>query len=145
MAVRFDRPGRPNLRGTLLVALSFLLALVATGVLLVVPVYTGVQATVRSGPPENYQVTTQMRATLLEINGPHILRILALPIIFAGLPLAVNWTELTLAGRAVSAVLLVVFATVTGFSIGLFYVPSAVAMLAAALRATAPGSPRMAR
>ena len=130
-------------RGTLLVALSLVLALLASGVLLVVPTYTGVRASVRASEAVTpggavVQRTNEIRrATLVEVNGPRVLRVLAVPVVLAALPLAANWTRLRTAARALAALLLTGFALVTGFSIGLFYLPTAGAMVAAALRGDA--------
>ncbi len=126
-------------RGTLLVALSLVLALLASGVLLVVPPYTGVSASEAFTPGGAVvQRTNEIRrATLVEVNGPRVLRVLAVPVVLAALPLAANWTRLRTAARALAALLLTGFALVTGFSIGLFYLPTAGAMVAAALRGDA--------
>ena len=126
-------------RGTLLVALSLVLALLASGVLLVVPTYTGVSASeaFTSGGAVVQRTNEIRRATLVEVNGPRVLRVLAVPVMLAALPLAANWTRLRTAAQALAALLLTGFALVTGFSIGLFYLPTAGAMVAAALRGDA--------
>ena len=72
-------------------------------------------------------------ATLVDVNGPRVLPLLALPIALAGPGLALNWSTWHTTGRAISAELLAAFALVTGFSIGPCYVPSALVMVAAAL------------
>jgi hypothetical protein len=128
-------------RGTMLVGLSLLLALAAAGGLLVVPVYTGVRATAVA--PEAARATTELRyATLVEVNGARVLPLLALPVVLAGLPLAFNSTGWRTVGRAGSALLLTAFALVTGFSIGLLFLPSAAAMIAAAIRGAGSRGPR---
>lgn len=77
------------------------------------------------------------RQTLLETeNSPdaQIVGALAFPVLLAGLPLILNWTRLRATARAISGGLLLVGSLVAGFSIGLYYLPSALAMIIAAAR-----------
>lgn len=128
---------RRHPRGTLLVAIAFALALGVTCVLLVIPAYTGIRATAVAvpGQGEVFRPAAQevRRATLLEVNGPRVMWFLLAPVVLAAVPLALNWTAFRGPARALTAFLLVGFCLLTGFSIGLFYLPSAIAMAAAAI------------
>ena len=130
-----DRP-----RGTSAVVLALALALLASAVLLVVPAYTGVRASaaVTPGGAAGPRPPEVRRATLLEFNGPGVLGALAVPVVLTGLPVAANWTALRTASRVLAALLLTGFALATGFSVGLFYLPAAGALLAAVLWGAVP-------
>jgi hypothetical protein len=129
------------------------LAVLASGFLLVAPTYTGVRAAVvvpggaangaaNGAPGEAPSAAVRRpsevrRATLLEVNGPRVLPLLAITIALAALGVVVGQTLWLRAGRGLSALLLLAFMLlafmlVTGFSIGLYYLPSALTMLAAA-------------
>ncbi len=56
----------------------------------------------------------------------------AFPVLLAALPLAFNRTRLRAPARIVAAVMLLTGVLATGLTIGLFYLPSAMAMVAAA-------------
>jgi hypothetical protein len=101
---------------TRLAAASFGLALAATIFLLVWPVYT------RS---DGLRTT---HATLLQVNGSWMLLAVAFPMIIALLPLVVRMRAM----RISAAIVLGAFSFIAGFTVGLFYVPAAVAMLLAA-------------
>jgi hypothetical protein len=66
-------------------------------------------------------------------------------VVLAALPVAANWTALRTPTRVLAAVLLTGFALVTGFSIGLFYLPAAGALLGAILWSAVPAPSRDAR
>ena len=74
-----------------------------------------------------------------------VLWVLALPVVVALAAFGLERTRSRRTSRAVAAALLGAFALVTGFSVGLFFLPSAAAMIAAALvpprGATAGGEP----
>ena len=77
------------------------------------------------------------RQTLLESEStPHaqIIGMLALPAVVAALALALNGTRLRTPARVVAAALLLIGSLLAGFSIGLYYLPSALAMVVAAIR-----------
>ena len=122
--------------------LAFALAAGGSAVLLFVPVYEGRQASTRvtapscdGGQPPALPVTQQRSVgrTLLEVNGPRVLGVLAVPMVLAGLPLAfARYRRLGWAARGMAAVLLLGYVVATGFSIGLAYVPAALVMLLAA-------------
>lgn len=103
--------------------IAFSLTIAAALVLLLVPVYSGVQMT--SEGPE--QVTT---STLLEIVGPYVFVPLLIPVALTGLPLLMR-------GRAqkyasiVTTVALAIFTLIASATIGWFYVPALAAALTA--------------
>ncbi len=104
-----------------LTTISFLVTLATSGLLLIVPVYSG-----QSG---NGIVTVQTHATLLEENGAFALIPLMIPVLMASTPMIFphSWV------RVGATILLALFVFIAGFSIGLFYVPSAVLMYVATL------------
>lgn len=114
-------------------------ALFASGSLIVLPSYTTVRVSETSAPsdapPPVEEVTRQ---TLLEVNGPGVLLPLAVPVGLAGAPLAFPRSRWRRVIQAAAATLVATFVVVTGFSIGLAYLPSAILLFAAALMG--PGS-----
>src|SRR5688500_13194316 len=121
---------------TLFAILALVLALAAALVLLLAPFYTGVQTTAVGRPGQNASsppVVEVRSATLLEVNGPGVLLPLVLPIALPALALTSGQSRFRRPAFIVGALLLAVFCLVSGFSIGLFYVPAALAMAAAAL------------
>ena len=107
------------------VLLSLGLATLASGALLVLPSYSGASAVVTSGGVET---TASFRATLLEVNGAGVLGILAFPIVLS-LAALLPWPgSVRTPVVAIGAVLLCGFAVLGAMSIGLFFLPSAVAM-----------------
>jgi len=105
-----------------LTAISFWLALAASGFLLVVPTYSGssYSGSSRGGSP--------IHATLLQVTGPRALIYLAVPVILTLAPMLIPKRAV----RAGSALVLATLAVLGGFSIGLFYLPSAFVLLLAA-------------
>lgn len=101
---------------TRLAAASFGLALAAAIFLLIWPVYTG------------FDGLRTTHATLLQVNGSRALLPVAFPVIVALLPLVFRMQAI----RISAAIVIGAFSFIGGFSIGLFYVPAAVAMLLAA-------------
>jgi hypothetical protein len=101
---------------TRLTAASFGLASAAAAFLLVWPVYSGF----------NGVVTTH--ATLLQVNGWRVILPVLFPVFLAFLPLVFRKQPL----RIGAAVVMLAFGFISGFTIGLFYVPPAIAMLLAA-------------
>ncbi len=84
---------------------------------------------------EQIEKTREVKSTsLLEDQPAPALRAVAIALILTGAPIAVNRSRLRPAARTGSAVLLWVGSMVAGFSIGLFYMPSAAAMTFAAVR-----------
>ena len=97
-----------------LTGLAFLLALAATVFWLFGPAY---------------RVSNGESRTLIEVNGLWGLVVIAFPTAVALVPLI--WRKR--AARLVAAVVLTVFAFVSGFSVGLFYWPAGLAMVVAAV------------
>jgi hypothetical protein len=112
-----------NVRQVLAVAL----AIVASVVLLLVPIYTQVKVT--SGGPEQ-----PTHPTLLEINGPSIFVPLLIPVALTALPLLIRGRARTPASVA-ATVALVVFVVIGSGSIGWFYVPALAAAVGAVVAA----------
>ncbi len=103
-----------------LTTISFLVTLATSGfLLLIVPVYSG-----QSG---NGIVTVQTHATLLEVNGAFALIPLMIPVLMALMPTIFPHTW----ARLGASILLSLFVLIAGFSIGLFYGPSALVMYVA--------------
>ena len=90
--------------------------------LLVWPVYSGFDG--------NGNLTT--RATLLQVNGPWVILLVIFPVLVALLPLIFR-NQMT---RIIATILIGGFAIISGFSIGLMYLPAAVMMLAACVAPT---------
>jgi hypothetical protein len=104
----------------ILAAISFGLAFAVSILLLVLPSYSGWS----SESP-----LVQQHATLLQVNGPRALIALVIPVLIALVPVLLPKWWL----RLVAGLVLAAFVAVGGFSIGLFYAPSAVIMLLAGL------------
>lgn len=117
-------PNRKNVRQALAVSL----AIAASLILLVVPMYTEAKLAV-GGPMQVSQ------STLLETVGPSIFVPLLIPAVLTGLPLLLR-------GRArkqvsvVTAVALAAFVVIGSASIGWFYVPALAAAVAALVAPT---------
>jgi hypothetical protein len=106
--------------------ISLFLALAASCLLLVMPVYNG-QAS--STDAEGYTTVTRTQATLLQVNGLWALPSVGFPVLVALIPVLIPKRGV----RIGAAVLLCVFALITGFTTGLFYLPSALTMIVAAV------------
>lgn len=76
------------------------------------------------------------RETLLEVQGPGVLVILAVPVVISALPLLVRSPGARAGVGWLSAFLVTAFALLGGFSIGLLYLPAAAVLWAAAVVAT---------
>lgn len=79
---------------------------------------------------------TAVPRTLVEANGPVALVPMLVPVVLTALPLLRHVRAMQRRLYLISAALLLAFVTVGGLSIGLFYAPSAMAMLIAAVLAT---------
>jgi hypothetical protein len=99
-----------------LTAISFGLAAVAAVFLILWPVYSG------------FDGRRTTHATLLEVNGAWVIVPVLLPVLVAFLPVLFRKQAV----RIVAAITLLVFAIISGFSIGLFYLPSGIILLFAA-------------
>lgn len=103
--------------------LSVSLAIVASVVLLLVPMYTQMRVTSR-GPEEI------SHSTLLETNGPSVFVALLIPVALTALPLLTRGRA-RISVSVATAVALVVFVVIGSGSIGWFYVPALTAAVAA--------------
>jgi hypothetical protein len=106
------------------------LAVAAAAVLLVIP--TGRAESCFVGIGEE-TVCSSRSTTLPETEGWDVLGLLAIPVVLAGAPLMLGSTRLRRPALVVSSALLLVFAALGAASIGLFYLPAAVAMVVAAV------------
>jgi len=106
-------------------SVSFLLAAFASALSLILPLYRGQTTIQRSGEPSVLQVR---RETLPSVNGPMVYYRLAIPVIVAGLPLLLRFRVV----RIICAALLAAWVVLGAASIGIFYLPSAIAMVLAA-------------
>lgn len=121
-----DRGWLPNL-------VAVILALSTSVVLFFAPAGTRETVTTFDGTPS---VTTTERTRLSEMTGygeGGTIALLLVPVAIAGLPLLVRIKGLRLG----MAVLLTLLCLLAGLSIGLFYVPTAIAMWVAAKRSAA--------
>jgi hypothetical protein len=105
--------------------ISFLLAVLASVLSLTLPMYKVQTSVERVGEARRVEVRHE---TLSSVNGPMIRYILAIPVIFAGLPIPLRWRAV----RIISAVLLTSWVAIGAASVGLFYLPSALTMILAA-------------
>lgn len=132
--------------GRTVITLSVLAHLLAWGALLFLvfwpTYYQGVQATpvpaVPNGPPPAEQEMVRVSSSLIEGTGWWVLRLLLIPVALTALALVVALRAGPLAFTRqilmwVCAVLLLVFCLLGAFSIGVFYLPAGLALLAAAL------------
>lgn len=108
---------------------SFFLTLVVSCLLLVVPTYSGQrEGFLTSG------AIIHTHASLLQINGPRVLIALMIPVLIALMPMLVPKRGV----RIAAAIALAFFVLITGFSIGLFYLPSAVTLTVASVLSLRP-------
>ena len=123
----------PTVRERVALATAVALALLPSLVLLVVPVYAGFADRVSADGV--HMGTSAARSTLVETIGLWALLPLVLPFAITATPLAVRASRHGRSTTRVAAVLLTVFVVLGSFSIGLLYLPSAVALWVAALGA----------
>ena len=100
---------------TQLTAVSCGLAMAAAIFLLVGPAYSG------------FDGNRTTHATLVEVNGPWAIIPVMLPVLTALLPLIFHKQAV----RIIASILIGGFALISGFSIGLFYLPAAITMVLA--------------
>jgi len=84
-------------------------------------------------------VVAKTSASLIEENGMDVLGLLAVPVVIAAVGCATSFWRVT-AGKVAlwtSAVLLVLFALVTGLTVGMFYLPAGLTLVLAAVVARA--------
>jgi cytochrome bd-type quinol oxidase subunit 2 len=108
---------------------SLVLAVVASAVFLVVPTYEGACIGVAEYGPDGTRCPTGVgHTTLLEENGPHVLWVLAVPVVLAAIGTLLRRRGV----RAAVAIALAVFSLLSSLSIGAAYLPAVVAMAIAA-------------
>jgi hypothetical protein len=118
---------RPRHRGILLAAL---LAAGASLLLLWLPVYATESVVASTGASSvESEGSVAGRATLLETNGPGALPPLVVPIALAVVSLLVTGGSKRRVATYVCRGALVLFVIITGFSSGMFYIPSAIVMM----------------
>lgn len=128
------RPGR------IAVLMAAALAMAASLLLLWLPVYQrAAQATSLEPLGARAGARSGTHATLLEMNGPWAVVVLLIPIAVATGPLLLLRSVPWRAAVFVSAVLLSSLVVLSGFSVGVFYGPSALALGIAALLALRSG------
>ncbi len=136
-----DRRTSWRRRGRWLLLVSLVLAVAASAFALFGPTgryEEGMEEAVPEGSLAPQRVTETGWTTLLgQIRSGEedasVLVWLVVPIAVATVPVVLAKTRFDPAARTVAAVLLLAFSFVTGFSIGLFYMPSGWSMLAAAV------------
>ena len=145
--MKHRRERAPRIVDALLVGLSLALALAASSFALLGPtgryeegragaVPEGASVELREPPVVERGSTSLLGQIRSGEEDAAVLVALVVPVVIALLPLALLRTRLEPAARAVAAFLLLAFVVVAGFSIGLLYLPSAVAMALAAAQAS---------
>jgi hypothetical protein len=132
-AVRSDRHLMESKSfGTVAVLMALSLSVAAALYLLLASSYSGsVLTTFQDSTGLSYATTREVRQTLLEVNGWSALGPILFPVAVCAAVLATRASGCYRVARLIGAVILLAFTVVAGFSIGLFYAPSAVAMLLA--------------
>lgn len=112
--------------------ISLVLAMAGTACLLLLPVVTEVGGSIMMGARRGVLETSTVRhKTLIESQGWSAAVVLLIPVALAAAPVMLHQTRYRRTASAVNALLLTIFVVLTGFSIGVFYVPAAAAMVAA--------------
>jgi hypothetical protein len=135
---------RPRSPGARVGAVSFVLALVASVILLVVPTGTSMSSvcSVRPAPvPGGAQasptcISRVTHPSLVDDQGWGVVVPLSIPVVVAGIPMALARTRAWRPAAITAACLLTAFAILGAASVGIFYLPSAVAMIVAASQRT---------
>ncbi len=120
-------------RGAIAAVLSLAFSLVAAVALAVAPLGSQQEAVV-SSPGSTATAGRVEHVSLLQHEGASVLVPLAVPIAIAALGVVAGLFRRPRPVRAVAAGLLVVFVMLGAMSIGLFYLPSAVAMVVATVQ-----------
>jgi hypothetical protein len=123
------------MRKALLVAPG--LALLAAVAAVCLPLQHSVVSQSGPGPLQTLELETAYRS-LLQTEGASVLVAAGLPVLVALAPLAFAAGRHARRAEIASAVLLAGFVVVAGFSIGLFYLPAALAAAVVARRPAAP-------
>ena len=117
-------------RGRFALRTAFALALIPSLLLLVVPVYSGLseRATASGGTG----TVSEIRGTLIQSEGIWVLVVLLLPIALTAAGLAARAAPQRRTVIRIGAALLTVFVVLGSFTVGLLYLPAAVALWIAA-------------
>ena len=116
---------------TILSGLALLASAAATLYLLSAPFYQGIETVQTESGSDTIQVTK----TLAEVNGPRVVYLLVGVTLASSAPLFVALRRPVLQRLVtwVSALLLMAFSILGSFTIGLFFMPSAILLLTAAI------------
>ncbi|GAA3740683.1 hypothetical protein GCM10022225_24940 [Plantactinospora mayteni] len=139
-ATSLRSPARPGIRWLLA---ALLLAVAVGALLLFLPVVTGVQSSTLGNGPNPMIEVREVRQSLVQAEGWGVALLFLVPVLFCAMPLlGTGAARLPLAIAAV--VLLGLGVLVSLASLGLFYLPSLVLLVVAAVRmsrrAAAPAS-----
>jgi hypothetical protein len=116
------------------------LAVAASVALLLAPISTREETCPVSAGPSGTVVTQQgckdrvSRVSLLQEQGPSVALILVVPLLVAGVALVLQWTRWRRNAALIAGTLMVALSVVAILSIGIFYLPSAIAMFLTASR-----------
>jgi hypothetical protein len=129
-------------RGKAMPFIAFGLALAASAALLLAPTGERQETSCRVTASSPGAVSAEQPAcvdrvshvSLLQEEGVGVVLVLAIPVIVAGVALALQWTRWSRNAALVAGILLVAFSVLGLASIGLFYLPSGIAMLLASSR-----------
>jgi hypothetical protein len=111
------------------------LALCASVALLVLPIYARTtESAVTDATGEVTHTSTSSNETLLQGEGVGSIAILLLPVVIAAVPVVLKNDTRIRVWRTITAILLLLIVPIGYFTVGGFYLPSAVAMLIAATR-----------
>jgi hypothetical protein len=134
-------------KSMILAVIAFVLALVASVALLVIPFYSGTGSGVSLECDAAGVCREVVRVpevidsqTLLEVNGPRILVILTIPVLITGAALAAGWTRRARMLRIIATGVLFAGALLSMFSIGVFYIPSLIALALSVIVTPGPKS-----
>lgn len=120
---------------------AFVAAAAAALVVAFAPLYEGCSATAQASSTSIGSVSEHVSCgheTALQVNGPWVLVIVAIPVLIALLPIALRFRR---SSRIVSALVLWILCVLGALSIGVFFVPAAILMTIAAARSDAAPLP----
>lgn len=117
--------------GPWIAVIAFALAVIGTLVVLFAPLAT-VESSTAVVPGEGGGTVQRSRISILESGGDGVLLAVAIPVALAALPICFLQSRFARAALVLAAGLLTVFAVLTSITIGLAYLPAALAMWVAA-------------
>jgi len=121
---------------------SLVLAILGAVAMLFLPTVSMQSITVRDAfDGAGRTVTRSWQVSLLSSEGAWVVWLAAVPVLLAGAPIAFERTRARRVARIVSAVALTLGVLVSMLSVGVFFLPSAALMIAAAARADAASVP----